>query len=146
MSELLHIACPACGAKNRLPAERLEQHPNCGRCGKPLFTAHPVTLTDANFASIVEGTDVPIVVDCWATWCGPCQMFAPVFEQAARTLEPRYRLAKLDTDANPQTAARLGIRSIPTLIAFKHGKEQKRVSGAMPLKQFMQWVEQAADR
>lgn len=142
MSESLHISCPSCGAKNRVPESRLEQQPKCGRCGEPLFSAHPVTLTDANFESVINGTDLPVIVDCWAAWCGPCRMFAPVFEEAARTLEPNFRLVKLDTDANPQTAARLGIRSIPTLIAFRQGKERHRISGAMPLNQFLQWARQ----
>ncbi|MGH8373375.1 MAG: thioredoxin TrxC [Gammaproteobacteria bacterium] len=144
MSEPLHIACPACGAKNRVPDTRLDQQPKCGRCGKPLFSAHPVELTDANFESVIKGTDLPVIVDCWATWCGPCRMFAPVFEEAARSLEPGFRLAKLDTDANPRTSAALGIRSIPTLIAFKNGKEHTRTSGAMPLNQFLQWARQQA--
>ena len=142
MSGPTHIACPACGASNRVPTERLEQHPKCGKCGQPLFAGHPVEITDTNFASIVEGTDVPVVVDCWATWCGPCQRFAPIFSEAAGKLEPKFRLAKLDTDANPQTAARLGIRSIPTLVIFKGGKEAARISGAMPLGPFMEWVGQ----
>ncbi|MGH8400394.1 MAG: thioredoxin TrxC [Gammaproteobacteria bacterium] len=144
MSESLHVACPACGAKNRLPEARLDQQPKCGRCGKPLFSAHPVELTDANFETLLKGTDLPVIVDCWATWCGPCRMFAPVFEEAARTLEPGFRLAKLDTDANPRSSATLGIRSIPTLIAFRGGKEIARTSGAMPLNQFLQWARQQA--
>jgi thioredoxin 2 len=142
MSEPLHIACTACGTGNRVPTDRLDQSPKCGKCGAPLFCAHPAQLTDANFAAIVGGTDVPVVVDCWASWCGPCQRFAPVFEEAAQTLEPRVRLAKLDTDANQATAARLGIRSIPTLIVFKNGKETARLSGAMPLGPFVDWVKQ----
>lgn len=142
MSDPLHIACTACGTGNRVPADRLDQHPKCGKCGAALFSAHPAQLTDANFAAIVGGTDLPVVVDCWATWCGPCQRFAPVFEEAARTLEPKVRLAKLDTDANQATAARLGIRSIPTLIVFKNGKETARLSGAMPLGPFLEWVKQ----
>ncbi len=140
MSDALHIPCPACGARNRVPAERLEDGPRCGKCAAALFAAHPGTLTDANFDSLVGGSDLPVVVDCWAAWCGPCRQFAPVFEQAASLLEPRFRLLKLDTDANPETSARLGIRSIPTLILFKQGKEAARVSGAMPLKPFLDWV------
>ena len=140
----IHIACPACGTGNRVPGDKLEQHPKCGKCAAPLFTGHPVELTDANFGAIVGGTDLPVVVDCWASWCGPCQRFAPVFQEAAGTLEPRFRLAKLDTDANQETAVRLGIRSIPTLIVFKDGKETARISGAMPLGAFMDWVRQQA--
>ncbi len=142
MPDLTHIACPACGAANRLPTARLTEAPKCGKCAAPLFTAHPLALTDANFTAVIGGTDLPVVVDCWAEWCGPCRQFAPVFEEAAKALEPRIRLAKLDTDASPETAARLGIRSIPTLILFKGGKEAARISGAMPLGPFMKWVQQ----
>lgn len=144
MSSATHIACPACGAKNRVPAERLAEQPKCGKCAEALFKAHPAEITDANFAALVQGTDLPVVVDCWAAWCGPCQRFAPIFEEAAGKLEPHFRLAKLDTDASPETAARLGIRSIPTLIVFKGGKEAARISGAMPLGAFVEWVQQHA--
>lgn len=144
MPETLHIACPACGASNRLPEARLGDAPKCGKCAAPLFSAHPVAVTDANFDKLVGGTDLPVVVDCWASWCGPCMRFAPVFEEAAAALEPKVRLAKLDTDANQATAARLGIRSIPTLILFKGGREAERISGAMPLGPFMEWVKQHA--
>ena len=144
MSETLHIACPACGASNRLPQARLGDAPKCGKCAAPLFSAHPVAVTDANFDKLVGGTDLPVVIDCWASWCGPCMRFAPVFEEATATLEPKIRLAKLDTEANQATAARLGIRSIPTLILFKGGKEAARISGAMPLGPFIEWVKQHA--
>lgn len=144
MSDPTHIACPGCGASNRVPTERLDQQPKCGKCGAPLFAGHPAEITDANFGSLIGGTDLPVVVDCWAAWCGPCQRFAPIFSEAAGKLEPKFRLAKLDTDANPETAARLGIRSIPTLIVFKGGKEAARISGAMPLGPFMEWVQQHA--
>jgi len=144
MSDTLHIACPACGTQNRVPRERLSAQPKCGHCGEPLFAAHPARLTDANFAALVGGTDLPVIVDCWAEWCGPCRRFAPVFEEAAKTLEPGFRLAKLDTDANPQVSARLGIRSIPTLVAFKGGQEAGRISGSMPLGQFLDWAKQFA--
>ena len=144
MSSPTHVACPTCGASNRVPTARLDQQPKCGKCGVALFAGHPAELTDSNFASILQGTDVPVVVDCWATWCGPCQRFAPIFSEAAGKLEPKFRLVKLDTDANPQTAARLGIRSIPTLIVFKGGKEAARIAGAMPLGPLIEWVQQHA--
>ena len=144
MPETLHIACAACGTGNRLPAERLADAPKCGKCAAPLFDGHPIPLTDANFGAVVNGTDIPVVVDCWASWCGPCMRFAPIFQEAAKTLEPNFRLAKLDTDANPATSARLGIRSIPTLVMFKGGKETARISGALPLGQFLEWVKQHA--
>lgn len=144
MSDSLHIACPDCGASNRLPEARVADAPRCGKCASALFTAHPMALTDANFDKIVGGTDLPVIVDCWASWCGPCMRFAPVFEEAAAKLEPHMRLAKLDTEANQATAARLGIRSIPTLILFKGGKETARISGSMPLAPFLEWVKQHA--
>ena len=140
--EALEIACPHCLAVNRVPAARLEQQPKCGRCGKLLFDGHPAPLTDANFSSLVGRTRVPVVVDCWAAWCGPCRSFAPVFEQASRQFEPHVRFAKLDTDNNPSTSAMLGIRSIPTLIAFRDGRELARMSGAMSLSQFELWLRQ----
>ncbi|MGE5625831.1 MAG: thioredoxin TrxC [Bacillota bacterium] len=144
MNDPLHIACPACGTANRLPASRLAEQPKCGKCGAALFNGHPAAATDANFQSLIAGTDLPVVMDCWAAWCGPCQRFAPVFEEAAAKLEPKVRFLKLDTDANQGTAARLGIRSIPTLILFKNGKETARLSGALPLGPFMAWLEQNA--
>ncbi|HVC29509.1 MAG TPA: thioredoxin TrxC [Gammaproteobacteria bacterium] len=145
MAEALHIACPDCGVVNRVPTARLSQAPKCGQCHTPLFNAGPRAVHDTNFQNLVQHTDLPVIVDCWAQWCGPCKMFAPVFEQAARTLEPGFRLLKLDTDANPQTSAGLNIRSIPTLIAFRNGREVGRTSGAMPLAGFLQWAKQFAD-
>ncbi|MGH8397043.1 MAG: thioredoxin TrxC [Gammaproteobacteria bacterium] len=142
MAEPLHIACPSCGAINRIPATRLGAHPKCGQCRTALFDGTPRAISDANFEALVENTGVPVLVDCWAEWCGPCKMFAPVFEQAAKNLEPGFRLLKLDTDANPQTAAKLGIRSIPSLIAFRNGQEVGRTAGAMPLANFLQWAKQ----
>lgn len=142
MPETLKIACPACGTGNRVPAERLGDAPKCGKCAAPLFDGHPLQLTDASFEAMVGGTDLPVVVDCWAEWCGPCKRFAPIFEEAAKTLEPKVRLAKLDVDANPASSTRLGIRSIPTLLLFKGGKEVARISGAMPLGNFLEWVKQ----
>ncbi len=136
------ISCPACNAKNRLPSERLGDNPKCGKCKKPMFFGKPVELTSANVAAMLNHTDIPVVVDCWAPWCGPCRTFAPVFEQAARELEPKLRFAKVNTEAQQGIAGRWQIRSIPTLIVFKAGKEVARMAGAMPLPQFKQWLSQ----
>jgi thioredoxin 2 len=143
MENSLHISCAHCGATNRLPRERLEQDPKCGRCKQALFTGKPVTLTGANSAALIANTELPLLVDCWASWCGPCRSFAPVFEQAAKLYEPRLRLAKLDTEQEQGLAGQWQIRSIPTLILFRHGKEQTRVAGAMSLAQLQQWLQQA---
>ncbi len=136
------IACPACTKTNRVPSERLGDNPKCGHCKKPLFNARPMQLTAANAAAMLNNTDIPILVDCWASWCGPCRSFAPVFEQAASRFEPRVRFAKLDTEANQSLAGRWGIRSIPTLILFRNGKEADRVSGALPGPQLAKWLSQ----
>jgi thioredoxin 2 len=139
---MLQINCPHCFTTNRLPEERLSDNPNCGKCKNALFTGKPQELNPGNVASILEKNDIPVVVDCWAPWCGPCQSFAPVFEQAASLFEPKARFAKLNTEAVPSIGQRWGIRSIPTLIVFKNGKEIQRMSGAMPLPQFKQWLQQ----
>ena len=137
------INCPHCFATNRLPMDRLGDNPNCGRCKQPLFIGKPLELNLDNLASTIEKNDIPVLVDCWAPWCGPCQSFAPVFEQAAAQMEPHIRLAKLNTEAVPAIAQEWGIRSIPTLILFKDGREIQRVSGAMPIPQLKQWVLQS---
>lgn len=136
----MQINCPHCTATNRVPEERLTEHPQCGKCKKPLFAGRPLELHPGNVAATLDKNDIPVLVDCWAPWCGPCKSFAPVFEQAASILEPRLRLAKLNTEAAPSIAQRWAIRSIPTLILFKRGKEVQRVSGAMSLPQLQQWL------
>jgi thioredoxin 2 len=129
--ELLHVACAHCGAVNRLPAGRLADDPNCGRCGAALLGGAPLSLTDADFEAFTSKTDLPVVVDFWAPWCGPCQAMTPAFAQAARQLKGRALLVKVNSDDNPRTAARFGIRSIPTLVRLDRGREAARQSGAI---------------
>jgi thioredoxin 2 len=135
-----HVACPHCNAINRIPETRLRDNPTCGQCKQPLFTGKPVNLTDSSFAAHVERSSIPVVVDFWAEWCGPCKMMAPHFASVAGNLEPNVRFAKLDTEANPNTSARFNIRSIPTLIVFKNGREVARQSGAMDANTLTIWI------
>jgi len=140
MSESVHIVCPHCTAVNRIPAARTAEGPRCGKCKQALFNTHPVALQARSFRRHIERNDIPVVVDFWAAWCGPCKMMAPAFEQAARQLEPQVRLAKLDTDAERDIAAGFGIRSIPTLVMFRNGREIARQAGAMGASDIVRWV------
>jgi thioredoxin 2 len=128
----VHVGCTACGATNRIPAARLAEDPACGRCKAALLAGTPVELTEAGFDAVASRTDLPLIIDFWAEWCGPCRTMGPQFEQAARALKGRALLVKVDSDANQQLAARFGIRSIPTLVKLQRGVEAGRLAGARP--------------
>ena len=140
MSTHLHYVCPHCHSTNRVPTLKLAENPDCGHCQEALVTGKPVTLDGDSFSRHVERSQFPVVVDFWAPWCGPCQMMAPAFAEAAERLKLIAQLCKLDTEAHPHTAAPHGIRSIPTMAVFKEGKEIARVSGAMPVGEIERWV------
>jgi len=141
MTDILHIVCPGCSSINSMPRDKLADHPGCGKCKQPLFNARPTELTAYNFKKHINNDHIPVLVDFWAAWCGPCKIMAPVFEQAAVRLEPYVRVAKLDTEKEQGIAAQYNIRSIPTMIIFKNGREQTRKSGADSLESLISWVQ-----
>ena len=142
MSDSKHIVCPHCSAVNRIPDARLGDHPKCGKCHQGLFVAQPVELDMSSFQRQLQRSDIPLLVDFWAPWCGPCKMMAPQFQQAAAQLEPGVRLAKVNTEAEQALGAQFGIRSIPTLALFHHGREVARQPGAMAAEQIIAWTRQ----
>ncbi len=139
--ESLHVVCPHCATVNRIFGQKLKDGPVCGKCKSPLFTGQPLELGAADFDRHLTRNDLPVVVDFWAPWCGPCRMMAPTFAQAARELEPYARLVKLNTEEHQQLAARFAIRSIPTLAIFKDGREIARQSGALDLGSLKRWLQ-----
>jgi thioredoxin 2 len=139
MSDPLLVVCPHCRKRNRLPVQRLGEHPNCGSCGQALFSGAPVEVDSAGFDSHGRG-DLPVLVDVWATWCGPCRTMAPHFAAAAKTLEPQVRLLKLEIDAAPDIARRYGIQSVPTLLLMRHGQVLAQTAGAMDTSRLVGWV------
>ncbi|MGD2119126.1 MAG: thioredoxin TrxC [Chromatiales bacterium] len=142
MSDSVQVVCPACQAINRVPRARLGDGGHCGKCKQTLIAGAPVTLTESNFARYVEKSDLPVLVDFWAEWCGPCKMMAPAFQQAAAQLAPNVVLAKVNTEQAQSLSMQYGIRSIPSLVLFQRGREVDRVAGAMDAGSIVSWVRQ----
>ena len=144
MTDRVQVLCPHCDAINRVPAGRLGDRPVCGACRQPLFQGHPLPVDEAGFRRHLRASGLPLLVDFWASWCGPCRAMAPEFDAAAAQLEPAFRLLKLSTEEAPTLAQELGIRSIPTLALFRDGQEVARTAGAMPARQIVAWARGAA--
>ena len=140
MSDVVQVACPACLAPNRVPAARMAEDPKCGKCGAALLDGAPAELNEDQFEPFVQRTELPVLVDFWAPWCGPCRAMAPHFERAAHSLKDRVRLVKVNTEDAPGLAARYNIRAIPTLVLFKNGTETKRMSGALDAGALERWA------
>lgn len=143
-SPYIHVVCSGCGSKNRIPGARAAEGPSCGQCGQALLDGQPVALDDSNLEKVTAGTDLPVVVDFWAPWCGPCRSMAPQFEQAASSLRGRALFVKVNSDDSPRAAARYAIRSIPTLVRLERGREVGRRSGAMPAAQIVDFASRPA--
>jgi thioredoxin 2 len=142
MNATMHVVCTECASVNRIAAGKPAREGRCGKCGAGLFTGHPADITGDGLEKQIARSDIPVVVDVWAAWCGPCRMMAPEYEAAANRLEPEFRFLKLDSEAEPAKAGRLGIRGIPTMLLFHHGKEVARISGAMQSSQISAWLRQ----
>jgi len=142
----MHYTCPSCGAINRIPDDKHNLQGQCGKCKSALFNGAPVDLSDADFQRFIDKNELPVLVDYWAEWCGPCKMMAPIFKEVCGDMQHQLRFAKVDTERAQMTSQRYGIRSIPTLILFKGGKEVDRLAGALPAPQLKQWIQQALNK